>query len=154
MSIFTDLFKRSKTIYQGEIVFLKKRSSIFDYGNNEASVIYYDILRSSDNKVVGYADLRVKRDDEYYYYGDLGYHIYEEYRGHNYAYYACLILFRIAKEEYGFEELIITCSPDNIASYKTLEKLKGEYLETVEVPRYTELYRRGETIKCIFRYRL
>ena len=51
-------------------------------------------------------------------------------------------------------ELIITCSPNNVASYKTLTKLDGQYIETVEVPKHTDLYRRGETTKCIFKFEL
>ena len=51
-------------------------------------------------------------------------------------------------------ELIITCSPENTASYKTLSKLNGRYLETVEVPKHTDLYRRGETVKCIFKFEI
>ena len=30
--------------------------------------------------------------------------------------------------------LIIKCSPDNLASKKTILKLKAEYLETVSIP--------------------
>ena len=54
----------------------------------------------------------------------------------------------------GMDELIITCSPDNIPSYKTLVKLGGELIELVEVPKNHQLYTIGETQKYIFRYRI
>ena len=148
-----NLFYKEETIYKNEEVTLKIRSSIFDYVNEKPKVIYYNII-NNENDIVGYADLRVIRDLDYYYYGDLGYHIYERFRGHHYAYYACKILFEIAKNEYQMDEIIITCSPNNTASYKTLTKLNGEYLETVEVPKHTDLYQRGEIMKCIFRFKL
>ncbi len=34
----------------------------------------------------------------------------------------------------GFNELIITCSPDNLASKKTILKLQAQYLRKVEIP--------------------
>ncbi len=116
--------------------------------------VYYDIcLRNSPLKV-GKIDLRLKMDDYMYYLGHIGYHIYRFYRGHSYAYKACLQLFKIAKEEFGLTELIVTCSPDNIPSYKTLVKLGGQLVETVPVPEDHELYRNNERIKCIFKYKL
>ena len=89
-----------------------------------------------------------------YYYGHIGYNIIRSFRGHNYAYHACLVLFEIARNEFGMSELIITCSPDNIASYKTLRKLNGELIELVKVPVHHRLYAIGETSKYIFRYRI
>ena len=52
------------------------------------------------------------------------------------------------------QELLITCSPDNIASRRTLEKLQGELVETADVPRSHWLYERGETVKNIYRFQL
>lgn len=103
---------------------------------------------------VGECDLRLGMNDEIYYAGQVGYRIYYPYRGHGYAYEACLLLFSLAKQKYGFHELLITCSPDNIASHKTLEKLHGTFLKTVNVPKAHWLYQRGETVKEIYYYSL
>lgn len=104
--------------------------------------------------VVGRIDLRQGSTQSLYYYGNIGYMIHPLFRGHHYAYQACLLLFAKAKKEFGMSELWITCSPENKASYKTLMRLKGEYIETVDVPLNHELYQRGEKKKCIFRYKL
>ena len=66
----------------------------------------------------------------------------------------CYIRTVITKEVDFMEELIITCSPDNLASKKTLQKLGGQLLETVEVPADHWLYQRGETVKDIYRFLL
>ena len=87
-------------------------------------------------------------------YGNVAYNIKESYRGHHYAYYACKILFKIAKEEFGLKELIITCNPDNDASYKTLKRLGGKLVEIAQIPYDHELYEKGDRFKCIFRFKL
>ena len=93
-------------------------------------------------------------NDMLYYAGNIGYHVYERYRGNGYAYKACLELFKIAKNVYHMDKLIITCSPDNIASKKTLIKLGGQLLETCDVPKDHWLYLRGETVKEIYLFKL
>ena len=115
---------------------------------------YYDVLRKEDNEKVGSIDLRLTVEGDMYYYGHIGYNIMKQYRGHSYAYYACKVLFKIAREEFNMDELIITCSPDNIPSYKTLMKLDGELIELAQVPKNHTLYLLGETSKYIFKYRL
>ncbi|MCF0114263.1 MAG: GNAT family N-acetyltransferase [Erysipelotrichaceae bacterium] len=103
---------------------------------------------------VGYCDLRVgAMCDSLYYAGQLGYHVFKPFRGHSYAYKACLLLFEIARKK-GMKELLITCSPDNIPSKKTLIKLGGNYVDTVPVPENHYLYERGETVKEIYRFDL
>ena len=148
------LFK-SKKIYEGEIVDLKERYRVDKQtAYDGVPTIYYDILRHSDKEKVGTIDLRLTIQGDMYYYGHIGYNILRSYRGNHYAYEACKMLFGIAKDEFNMSELIITCSPDNIASYKTLKKLNGELLELVKVPKNHDLYLKGETSKYIFRYKI
>ena len=148
------LFK-SKKIYEGEIVDLKERYRVDKQtAYDGVPTIYYDILRHSDKEKVGTIDLRLTIQGDMYYYGHIGYNILRSYRGNHYAYEACKMLFGIAKDEFNMSELIITCSPENIASYKTLKKLNGELLELVKVPKNHDLYLKGETSKYIFRYKI
>lgn len=116
--------------------------------------VYYEIYLHNTNHKVGKCDLRLKNDERMYYYGNVGYNIIESERGHHYAYYACKVLFDIARDEFGYKTLYLTCDPDNKASYKTLVKLGGKLIETKEVPYDHELYEKGEFYKCIFRYRI
>jgi len=115
--------------------------------------ILYDIVLNSTGGIVGYCDLRKIHDENHYYFGNVGYRIYQPYRGHNYAYKACLLLFKAAKEQ-GMDYLIITCSPDNLASKRICEKLPGYFIEQVDVPPWHQLYRQGEKVKNIYRYDL
>lgn len=113
----------------------------------------YDIVLNETSKVIGYCDLRYPHDENHYYFGNIGYRIYAPYRGHNYAYKACLMLFDIAREE-GMDYMIITCSPENEASRRICEKLNGRFIEQVDVPEWHQLYRQGEKVKNIYRYDL
>lgn len=149
-----DLFK-TKKIYKGNIVSLKEVYRVdSETAYDGVAEIDYDILCNDTNSKVGNMQLCLSNEGFMYYFGNVGYDILEKYRGNNYAYYACLLLFEIANKEFGLKELIITCSPENIASYKTLMKLNGELIEKVDVPVDHDLYRRGEKVKYIFKYRI
>lgn len=148
---FTNIDKQR--IIKGDIVDLKYR---YETDENTAydgiPTVYYYIYKGDER--VGEIDLRLKMDENMYYYGHVGYSVLNRHRGHNYSYEACKLLFKEAKEKYGLTELYLTCNPDNIASYKTLKKLKGELVEVVQVPEDHELYKLGDRMKCIFRYKI
>ncbi|MBE6122932.1 MAG: GNAT family N-acetyltransferase [Solobacterium sp.] len=146
--------KKSERICGEEVDLLVNRKIKADAENHYIPSVLYHIVLHDTNQIVGNCDLRIGMDEELYYAGNIGYRIYPGYRGHHYAYQACLILFRLARQEYEMDELIITCSPDNPASKKTLQKLNGELLETTDVPAYHWLYKRGEPVKEIYRYDL
>ena len=155
MMKLTDLFNRKNRISEGEVVDLRERYRVDETtAYDHVPTVYYDILRHEDKVKVGTCDLRLTVEGNMYYYGHIGYNVIREYRGHSYAYYACKILFDIAKNEFGMDELIITCSPENIPSYKTLQRLNGELIDFVEVPKGHPLYTAGEKTKYIFRYRI
>lgn len=132
--------------YSGEVVDLKKERTLVSTDS-----VLFGIYEHETDRQVGECDLRLKSDLEYYYAGNIGYRIYEPYRGHSYAYYACRVLLGVARNQFGMKELIITCSPDNIPSRKTIEKLDAQFIECVNVPADHWLYRRGEKIKNIYK---
>ena len=148
-------FLRKKKVYEGDVVDLREKYRVSEaMAYDGIATIYYDILNHESKEKVGSIDLRLSIEGDMYYYGNVGYNIIKSQRGHNYAYYACLVLFEIAKDEFGMKEIFITCSPDNEPSYKALKKLNGELLELVEVPSQHLLYSLGEKSKYIFRYRI
>lgn len=122
--------------------------------NQFAGSLYYEIRLHRQKIKIGECDLRIGMNNELYYAGNIGYRIFDSWRGHHYAYEACKILFVLAKKEYHMTNLIVTCSPENIASKKTLEKLGGTLVETVEVPEWHWLYKRGEKTKEIYHFDL
>ncbi len=111
---------------------------------------YYIYLIMVDYQEVGRIVLREGNNEERYYDGHIGYTIEKEYRGHHYSKEACLLLFEIAREK-GFKQLMITCSPNNVASRKIIESLPFKYLETREVPASLKKnFDRGDYLKRIY----
>lgn len=146
-------FFKKKKIYKGEIVDLKEKYRVSKkQAYDGVPTVYYDIL--CDLKKVGTLELRLTAEGMNLYYGHIGYDVLEKYRGHHYAYEACKVAFKIAKEEFNMDEIIITCSPDNTPSYKTLVGLGGTLLGLLEVPKGHPLYTKGEKTKYIFKYKL
>lgn len=136
-----------KTIVSNEIQLQLsyKRSNIHD--------LYFYIILTKENKGIGYISYRSKNNIDNYYYGNIGYRIIEQYRGNNYAYKACELL-KTVLQELEVKETIITVSPENIASRKTIEKLNTELIETVDVPNWHPLYINNEKIKMIYKWRI
>ena len=111
---------------------------------------YYIFIIQVNNEEVGKIVLREGPIEQRYYDGHIGYSVEPQYRGHNYAYQAVIKLKKIAKK-LGFEQLVITCSPDNIASKKTIKKLNAKYLETKTIPpEYQKDFRDDERVKEIY----
>ena len=113
----------------------------------------FTICRTCDDTEVGICNLRVGHNRNTYYGGNIGYGIDEPYRGNHYAGKACLLLFELAKR-HQMEYLLITCSPENIASRKSCE-FAGCILECiVDLPPDNDRYLEGDRQKCIYRFEL
>lgn len=111
----------------------------------------YRVLEKATGLPVGWANFRIGTPSQVYLFGHIGYSVDEPYRGHGFAYQACLCLFSLARR-LDMDEIIITCNPDNLPSRKTLEKLNGVMLEIAPVPESSEMYVEGDREKCIFSF--
>ncbi|WP_426348601.1 GNAT family N-acetyltransferase [Alloiococcus sp. CFN-8] len=114
---------------------------------------YFKIVRRKDEVEVGVCDLRIGYNKNIEYGGNIGYVIYETFRGNHYASKACKLLLSLAKKHW-MEEVIITCNPDNIASRKTCEHSGAKFIGIMDVPKNHELYKIGEKKKCKYIIRL
>ena len=101
---------------------------------------------------IGRIDLRVGNTRYIVMYaGHIGYRVHPKYRGHHYAARSCRLLIPLARS-HGLRTLWITANPDNFASRRTCELAGAEFVEIVDLPEDTDLYRMGDRQKC--RYRL
>jgi len=111
---------------------------------------HYDILAGGE--IVGTIQLRLGNTEYMRMYGGhVGYGIDPQHRGNGYASSALKELLPIARR-HGFPEIWITCRPDNVASWRTLEKVGASYEGTVDVPSDSDLHARGDL--QMRRYRL
>lgn len=112
----------------------------------------FRMLAGPRHHEVGYIELRVGDSENITCYaGHIGYRVFPSYRGHHYAARACRLLIPLA-HRHGLDPLWITCDPDNLASRRTCELAGAVLVDIVDVPRDTDMHRRGELEKC--RYRL
>ena len=113
---------------------------------------YYIYHIQVDQKDVGTIVFRLGNDQEHYYDGHIAYTVEKADRGHYYAYQACLLL-REKITELGYDHVLITCDPDNLASKKTILRLGGQYLETKPIPKsLRKFFNAQERIKEIYRW--
>jgi predicted acetyltransferase len=112
----------------------------------------FKMLRTASGAEMGRIELRVGDTLALQRYsGHIGYHVRPRFRGHRYAARACRLLLPLARR-HGMIQLWITCNPDNLASRRTCELAGAEFVEIVDLPKDSDMYRRGERQKC--RYRL
>ena len=86
-----------------------------------------------------------------HYAGHVGYEVAAAFRGHRLAERSCRLVLPLARR-HGFEQLWITCNPDNVASRRTCERLGAEFVGVVDVPPDNDVFEPGAERKC--RYRL
>jgi predicted acetyltransferase len=113
----------------------------------------YPIFLNNTEEQIGIIDLRIGFNEGIYYGGNIGYTIFEQYRGSNFALKACLLIKQVATS-FDMDKVYITCNPDNIGSRKTCEKLGLHLVEIADLPPHNDMYIDGERQKCIFEWTL
>lgn len=114
----------------------------------------FDMTRTDDGTTMGSIDLRLGDSDFLILYaGQIGYGVDPEYRGQRYAARSVRLLLPLARV-HGISPVWITCNPDNWASRRSCELAGGAFVEVVDLPRDTEMYRRGERQKCRYRFEI
>lgn len=108
---------------------------------------HFFILRQGTGENVGRCDLRVGFNESIFYSGNIGYRIFEPYRGHHYAAHACTLLLNLARQ-HKMPQVVITCRPDNAASRKTCERLGARFAGIVSLPASHDLFKEGEREEC------
>lgn len=108
---------------------------------------YFNIVRHTDGVTIGKCDLRIGYNENIEYGGNIGYEVFEPFRGNHYATKACKLLFILAKK-HKMDEVFITCSPKNIASRKTCELSGGVLIDILDVPIWHEMYKTGRRKAC------
>ena len=119
---------------------------------NLVPAYYFDICLA-DGTHAGKCDLRIGHNARLYIGGNIGYTVFEPYRGHHYAAKACRLLFRQARK-HGLEYVLITCDPDNPASAGTCRLAGGRLLETADIPEDHDMYARGLRRVLVYRFDL
>ena len=117
----------------------------FEGGDGELPFYWWNIILKSNNASIGKISFRIGHNYHSYYNGNIGYEIDEEYRGNHYALLACQLVLKVA-QHHKMDKIYLACDYDNVASYKTIEKLGADLLEIVIPPEdYIFYYEEMET---------
>jgi len=114
---------------------------------------HFKICLVSDKTEVGDCDFRVGNTEKLYFGGNIGYNVYENFRGNHYAGKACLLLLDLAKM-HNMDYLYITCNPDNHASRQTCIYAGGHLESIINLPTDNDMYLEGDRQKCIYIFNL
>ena len=95
-----------------------------------------------DDTVVGTISLKIWHTPVIWFAGNIGYEVYEPYRGHHYAAKACRLLYPLAIR-HNLDYLIITCNVSNVASERSIQLAGGMFISEEDVPQDYEQYQRG-----------
>jgi tagatose 1,6-diphosphate aldolase len=85
--------------------------------------------------------------------GQVGYSVEPQFQGRHFAERAVRLILPLARQ-HGLTELWITCSPDNLASRRTLERLGARFIEELDVPKDYPLPEGAIRRKCRYRVEL
>jgi tagatose 1,6-diphosphate aldolase len=145
-------FRDPRRLVDGDLELLLVEQYPGDPLTNRVPAYKFEMRRVGASQAIGRIELRVGDTKHLVMYGGhIGYGVDPDCRGHGYAARACRLLLPLARS-HGMTVLWITCSPDNAASRRTLDRLGAQYVETVDLPEDTEMYQRGKRQAC--RYRL
>ena len=142
-------FNKNIELYDDEIFLFLRETVDADETKGFVPSYLFDICSIRTDDVYGRCDLRVGYNEQIYHGGNIGYSVYEPFRGRRYALKACNLLLELAKF-HQMKRLIITCNPENIASRRTCELFGAVYIETIELPEHSVMYKAGDRYKFIY----
>lgn len=142
------LFNKDLYYIDGENIELRLIDT-YEGGDGSLPFYWWDIILKSNNVSVGKISFRIGHNYHSYYNGNIGYEVDEEYRGHHYSLLACQLVLKVA-QYHKMDKIYLTCDYDNIASYKTIEKLGAKLIEEVLPPKDYIYYREDIEVHRIY----
>ena len=127
------IFNKDFYYIEGESIELRLIDT-YDGEDGELPFYWWDILLKPNHITVGKISFRIGHNYHSYYNGNIGYEVDAEYRGHHYALLACQLVLKVA-QHHRMDRIYLTCDYDNVASYKTIEKLGARLIEEVLPPK-------------------
>lgn len=128
-----NIFNKNFYYIEGEHIELRLIDT-YDGEDGELPFYWWDIILKQNHIAIGKISFRIGHNYHSYYNGNIGYEIDEEYRGHHYALLACQLVLRVA-QYHKMDRIYLTCDYDNVASFKTIEKLGAKFIEEVLPPK-------------------
>jgi predicted acetyltransferase len=149
-------FRGWETLTDGDIDLHVERCEPADPAKGDTPCYHFRISRHGSTVPVGAIRLRIGRVEDHpvlLFSGHIGYEIDESSRGHGYAGRACRLVRPVALA-HGLDRLVITCSPTNAPSRRTLERLGARFVGVYELTPDHPVYREDRRAVCRFEWDL
>ena len=120
------------------------------------SYYIYSIIEEVNGtfREIGRIVFRLGSTQDHYYDGHIGYSIKEEFQGQSKSFRACNLL-KEKMMDLGYDQVVLTCDPANLASKKIITKLGATYLETAPIPKsLKKFFNPDEKVKEIYLWNL
>ena len=112
---------------------------------------YFQMIHAQTDEELGGINFRCSSTPHVERYaGHIGFAVHERHRGNRYAARSVTLLCSLAKE-LKFEDIWITCDPENVASRRSLELAGAKLIEIVDVPADCVIHKTGHPRKCRYR---
>ncbi len=147
-----NLFIKDLYYIEGENIELRLIDT-YEGGDGALPFYWWDIFLKSNNVSVGKISFRIGHNYHSYYNGNIGYEVDEEYRGHHYSLLACQLVLKVA-QYHKMDKIYLTCDYDNVASYKTIEKLGAKLIEEVLPPKDYIYYHKDIEVHKIYELKI
>ena len=149
MDYNTPMFFTDLDLHDSEIKLILRETKEAIPERKHVPVYCFDIALL-DGTVVGNCSLKIWHTPVIWFAGNIGYEVYEPYRGHRYASKACRLLFKLAIM-HNLDYVIITCNVSNAASERSIQLAGGMFIEEADVPHDYEQYQKGSKRVKIFK---
>lgn len=144
-------FKNMDYLTDGEIDLIIQKKICLNYKIGCIPTYKYKITMHGSNTKIGNIDIRIYDNENVCYFGNIGYKIYENFRGNNYAAKSCKIIKKVALA-HGMHTLIITCNSNNIPSRKTCEKIGAKLIKIITFPPNNKILKDGERQRYVYEW--
>jgi tagatose 1,6-diphosphate aldolase len=144
-------FIRTRRYVDADLQLMLRKTTPADPVRAHVPGYEFDMRETGSTTKIGSIRLRIGRTRPLIgWCGHIGYGVDAKARGRHYAARSCRLLFPLAYA-HGLRTIWITCAPKNVASRRTCEIAGGRYVNTVRVPKGTEMYEKG--MRWVRRYR-
>lgn len=118
---------------------------------------YFDIRNRYTREKMGFINFKNGFTDNIIMYrGNIGYEVFEKYRGNSYSSRSCILLKPLIRH-LGFNEIFLTCNFNNYSSKKNIEKIGAKLIETVSIEennKFSSYYSGDSRIKLRYRWNI
>jgi predicted acetyltransferase len=102
--------------------------------DKEIRCYQFEMVQTVSEETMGKINLRAGYTENIQYYrGNIGFTVFERFRGHHFSARSCLLLKPLI-QFLKLHPIWLTCNADNYASQKNLEMIGAQYLETITMP--------------------